>query len=71
MGDKRNAYRILAGKPEAKRSPRRTKCGWENDIKPHLKVEFDCENWNQLVPGKVQWRSLVNAHGTTNELPVP
>jgi hypothetical protein len=33
MGDKRNAYRILVGKPEGKRSLGRPKCRWLDNIK--------------------------------------
>jgi hypothetical protein len=33
MGEKRNAYRLLVGKPEGKRSLRRSKRRWVNNIK--------------------------------------
>jgi hypothetical protein len=36
-GEKRNASRILLGKPEGKRPLGRPKCGWENNIKMNLK----------------------------------
>jgi hypothetical protein len=29
---KRNAHKVLVGKPEAKRPPGRPKCGWEDNI---------------------------------------
>jgi hypothetical protein len=32
-GERRNAYRMLVGKPEGKRPLRRPKCGWVNNIK--------------------------------------
>jgi hypothetical protein len=32
MGEKRNTYRILMGKPEGKRSLGRLKCRWEDSI---------------------------------------
>jgi hypothetical protein len=32
MGKKRNAYRILVGKPEGKRPLGRPRCKWVNDI---------------------------------------
>jgi hypothetical protein len=37
MGEKRNAYRILAGMPERKRPPGRPRRRWEDNIKIGLK----------------------------------
>jgi hypothetical protein len=36
MGEKRNAYRILVGKPELKRPLGRPRYRWENNIKIDL-----------------------------------
>jgi hypothetical protein len=36
-GVKTNAYRILVGKPEGKRPPRRPRCWWEDNIKMDLR----------------------------------
>jgi hypothetical protein len=36
MGDKRNAYRILVGKPEGKRPLRRPRRRWEDNIEIDL-----------------------------------
>jgi hypothetical protein len=38
MGEKRNAYRILAGKPEEKRPLGRPRRWWRNNIKMDLRV---------------------------------
>jgi hypothetical protein len=32
----RNAYRVLVGKPEGKRSPERPRCRWKDNIKMDL-----------------------------------
>jgi hypothetical protein len=37
MGEKRNAYRNFAGKPEGKRPLGRCKRKWEDNIKMHLR----------------------------------
>jgi hypothetical protein len=37
-GEKRNAYRILMGKPEGKRLLGRPRCMWEDNIKMDLRV---------------------------------
>jgi hypothetical protein len=37
MGETRNAYRILVGKPEGKRPLRRSRCRWVDNIKIHLR----------------------------------
>jgi hypothetical protein len=37
MGEKWNAYRVLVGKPEGKRSLGRLKRRWENNIKMVLR----------------------------------
>jgi hypothetical protein len=42
---KRNAYRILVGKPEGKRPLRRWRHRWENNIKVDLR---ETEWWNGL-----------------------
>jgi hypothetical protein len=37
MAEKRNAYRILVGKPEGKRPLARPRCRWESNIKMDLR----------------------------------
>jgi hypothetical protein len=37
MGEERNAYRILEGKPDGKGSLRRTRCRWVDNINMDLR----------------------------------
>jgi hypothetical protein len=64
-GEKRNAYRILVGKPEGKRPLGRPGRRWVDNIKMDLrKIEWGGMDWIVLA----QWRALVN---TVMNLRVP
>jgi hypothetical protein len=58
---KRNAYRILVGKPEGKR-PLETPCRrWEDNIKMNLReIGWGGIDWIDLAQDREQWRALVN-----------
>jgi hypothetical protein len=60
-GEKRNAYRILVGKPEGKRLVGRPRLRWGNNIEMDV-GEMGCVNmdWNDLAWDRDQWRALVN-----------
>jgi hypothetical protein len=47
MGVGRGVYRVLVGKPEGKRPPRRTRRRWEDNIKMDLQ-EVGCGEWTGL-----------------------
>jgi hypothetical protein len=69
MGEKRNAYRILVGKPEEKRPPVRTRRRWVDNIKIDLReIEWDGMDWFDLAQDRDQWRALVS---TAMNLRVP
>jgi hypothetical protein len=61
MGEKINAYRILVGKPEAKRPLRRTRRRWVDNIKIDCReIEWDGMDWIDLAQDRDKWRALVN-----------
>jgi hypothetical protein len=69
MGEKRNAYRMLVGKPEGKRPLGRPRCRWVNNIKMDLmKIRWDGVDWFHLAQDRDQWRALLN---TVMNLRVP
>jgi hypothetical protein len=69
MVEKRNAYRILVGKPEGRRPLGRPRRRWMNNIKIDLReIGWDDMNWIDLAHDRDQWRALVN---TVMNLRVP
>jgi hypothetical protein len=61
MEKKRNAYRILVGKPERKRQLGRPRYRWEDNIKMDLReMGWGGMDWIDLVQDRVRWRALVN-----------
>ena len=56
MVQSRNACRVLVGKPEGKRTSRRPRRRWKDNIKIDLR-ELGCDprDWIALVEDRVQW----------------
>jgi hypothetical protein len=68
-GEKRNAYRILVGTPERKRSLGRPRHRWVGNIKIDVgEIGWGGMDWIDLAQDRDQWRALVN---TVMNLRVP
>jgi hypothetical protein len=69
MGETRNAYRILVGKPEGRIPLGRLRRRWVDNIKIDLgEIGGDGMDWIELAQDRDQWRALVN---TVMNLRVP
>jgi hypothetical protein len=60
-GEKRNAYRLLVGKPERKRPLGRIRSRWMDNIR----MEFGETGWRDvdwigLAQGRGKWKAVVN-----------
>jgi hypothetical protein len=61
MGEKRNEFRILVGKPEGKRPLGRPRRRWVDNIKIDLRgIGWDVMDWIDLAQDRDQCRTLVN-----------
>jgi hypothetical protein len=62
MGEKRNAYRLLGGKPEGRRPLGRPKRRWVDNISMDLvEVGWGDVDWIGLAQDRDRWRVLVNS----------
>jgi hypothetical protein len=62
MRQRRNAYRLLVGKPEGKRPVGRPRCRWVDNIRMALReVGWDVVEWIGLDQDRNRWRALVNS----------
>jgi hypothetical protein len=61
MGEDRNVYKGLMGKPEGKTPLGRPRRRWEDGIRMDLReISWFSVEWIQLVQDRDQWRALVN-----------
>jgi hypothetical protein len=60
MGKVRNAYTVLAGKPQGKRSLRKPRHRWVNSIKMDVKeIGYGSINYIDLAQDMDQWWTLM------------
>jgi hypothetical protein len=56
MGEKRNVYRLLVGKPEGKRPLGRPRRKWIDNIKMNLiKIRVGVVDWIGLAQSRCRW----------------
>jgi hypothetical protein len=62
MGEKRNVYRVLVGKPEGKSPLGRPRRRWIDNIKMYLlEIGSSVVDWIGLAQDRYKWRALVNS----------
>jgi hypothetical protein len=62
MGEERNVYRVLMGKPEGKTPLGRPRCRWKDRIRMDLReIGWGSVDWVQLAQDRDRWRALANA----------
>jgi hypothetical protein len=62
MGQKRNVYRLLVGKPEGKRPLGRPRRRWMDNIKMNvLEIGLNVVDWIGLAQDRYRWRALENS----------
>jgi hypothetical protein len=62
MGEGRNLYRVLVGKPEGKRPLEKPRCRWEDVIKMGLReIGWGVVELIHLAQDRDRWRAVVNA----------
>jgi hypothetical protein len=62
MGEGRNVYWILVGKPEGKRPLERPRRRWDDGIKTDLgEIGWGDVEWIHLAQERDRWRAVVNA----------
>jgi len=61
-GERRGVYRVLVVKTEGKRSLRRPRLRWQDNIKMDLQeVGWRDMDWIYLAQNRYSWRDVVNA----------
>jgi hypothetical protein len=62
IGEKRNVYKLLLGKPEGRRPLGRPRHMWIDNIKMDLlEIGLSVVDWIGLAQDRYWWRALVNS----------
>jgi hypothetical protein len=62
MGEKRNVYRLLVGKPEGRRPLGRPRYRWiDNNKMDLLEIGLNVVDWIGLAQDRYRWKALVNS----------
>jgi hypothetical protein len=61
MGERRDAYRALVGKPEGRRPLGKPGLRWEDNIKMDFQEVGWCMEWINLAQDRDRWWAVVNA----------
>jgi hypothetical protein len=62
IGEKRNVYRLLVGKPEGRRSLERPRRRWiDNNKMDLLEMRVSVVDWIGLAQDRYRWRAIVNS----------
>ena len=62
IGERRDAYRVLLGRPEGKRPLGTLRIRWEDNIKMDFQeVGWEGMNWLDQTCDRCRWRALVDA----------
>jgi hypothetical protein len=62
MGEKRNVYMLLVGKPERKRPLGRPRRRWIDNTKMDLlEIGLSFVDWIGLAQDRYRWRAVVNS----------
>jgi hypothetical protein len=61
IGERRNAYKILVGKPEGKRPLEKPRRRWEDNIRMGLReIKWGRMDWMHLAQDRKQWLAVVD-----------
>jgi hypothetical protein len=65
MGEMRNAYKILVGKPEGKKPLRRARHRWQSNIRMDPgEIVWEGVDWIHLAEDRDQWQAFVNIYSS-------
>ena len=64
MGEKRNVYRIMVGKPDKKRQYEKPRIRWVNTHNNEMdlkKIRYGVMDWTELAQDRDRWRAISKA----------